>query len=680
LTVVSVSYPFARVGADAVGGAEQVLSTIDEALVREGHRSIVIAQEGSRCAGQLEAIPSPQGPIGIAERAVAHRYVREAIARVLRRQRVDVVHLHGFDFHAYAPDSGPPVLVTLHLPLDWYPREVLCRAASRMNLHCVSAAQRALRPEIGPLLDDIPNGVPLDRLRPCRGPKAAFALALGRICPEKGVADAVRAAREAHIRLVIAGCVFPYHEHQRYFELEVAPLLDEQRRFVGAVGARRKWRLLALARCLLVPSRAPETSSLVAMEALACGTPVVAYAAGALPSIVEHGRTGFIVRDVAEMAGAIHRSTELRRDDCRRAAEQRFSAALMVRRYLALYRRLAPRRPAPTARVLHHLSELTSIGEEWTDLCRGDPNATPFQYPQWLIPWCRHLNQESVAGVSLRDRGRLAAIVLASQERGALRLQGAGVSDYLGAAARSAEAVAEALAPLLRGAERVELGQLRPSSPLLEARLAGAVEDRSDPQDACPVLPLAAPAVPPEHWKYFRYCQRRMDRVGRFSVVEATEENLGGMLSDLFRLHQARWNGGGVLQGLEAFHAEVARGFLHAGMLRMLALRLDARTVAVLYAFATRDRTWFYLSGFDPGLEKLSPGVVAVGTAIERAAVEGHCAFDFLRGAERYKYWWGAGNAWTFQRRAIIACRKHEGFRPVACSGSSRTARAGQPP
>ena len=254
MTVVSVSYPFARVGADAVGGAEQVLSTIDEALVREGHRSIVIAQEGSRCAGELEAIPSPQGPIGIAERAVAHRYVREAIARVLGRQRVDVVHLHGFDFHAYAPDSGPPVVVTLHLPLDWYPREVLCRAASRMHLHCVSAAQRALRPEIGPLLDDIPNGVPLDRLRPCRGPKAAFVLALGRICPEKGVADAVRAAREAHIRLVIAGRVFPYHEHQRYFELEVAPLLDGQRRFVGAVGARRKWRLLALARCLLVPA------------------------------------------------------------------------------------------------------------------------------------------------------------------------------------------------------------------------------------------------------------------------------------------------------------------------------------------------------------------------------------------------------------------------------------------
>jgi len=154
--------------------------------------------------------------------------------------------------------------------------------------------------------------------------------------------------------------------------------------------------------------------------------------------------------------------------------------------------------------------------------------------------------------------------------------------------------------------------------------------------------------------------------MGRFSVVEPTEENLSAMLSDLFRLHQARWNGRGVLQGLEAFHDEVARGFLHAGMLRMFALRLDARTVAVLYAFARRERTWFYLSGFDPELEKLSPGVLAVGTAIERAAAEGATARSTSCAAPNATSIGGAHGMPGRSSAARSSPRKHEGFRPVA--------------
>jgi glycosyltransferase involved in cell wall biosynthesis/CelD/BcsL family acetyltransferase involved in cellulose biosynthesis len=654
LTVVNVAYAFARVGPDAVGGAEQVLSTIDEALVAEGHRSIVIAPEGSRCAGELVAIPPIQGPIDSGAHVRTHQRIRQAIARVLAGRHVDVLHLHGIDFHAYAPVSGPPILVTLHLPLDWYPREALLHAARRMHLHCVSESQRVRFPEIGPLLDDIPNGVRLDLLRPVRR-KRCFALALGRVCPEKGFADALRAAREARVPLLIAGCVFPYPEHQRYFEDEIAPLLDERRRFVGPVGSRRKRALLALARCLLVPSRAPETSSLVAMEALACGTPVIAYSAGALPSIVEHGRTGFVVRDSHQMAEGIRRAGELRQSDCRGAAEERFSAALMVRRYLALYRRLAPRRAPPAVRMLRNVAELESMREEWTALCRRDPHATPFQYPEWLIPWCRHLNQGRAAGAALRDACGLSGVVLASEENGTVRLLGGNVSDYLGAAAGSPGAAAESLAPLLRGARRAELQQLVPGSPLLEAQLAGIVEDQAEPQDVCPVLPLTPAAVPSEHWKYFRYCRRRMERIGHLQIIGATEENLDEALADLFRLHAARWDGKGVLQGLEGFHADVARGFLRQGMLRLFLLRLGADTVAVLYAFASGERTWFYLSGFDPAFEKLSPGLVAVGTAIEQATAEGHRHFDFLRGAEPYKYWWGARNTWTFRRRAVMA-------------------------
>jgi len=146
----------------------------------------------------------------------------------------------------------------------------------------------------------------------------------------------------------------------------------------------------------------------------------------------------------------------------------------------------------------------------------------------------------------------------------------------------------------------------------------------------------------------------RLARVGLLQTADETSGTLDALLDDLFRLHAARWSGRGVLRGLELFHSDVARGFLRERMLRMLVLRLDGRSIAALYAFATRDRTWFYLGGFDPRFEKLSPGTVAVGTAIERAVGEGHRAFDFLRGAEPYKYWWGARNTVTSRRSVVF--------------------------
>jgi glycosyltransferase involved in cell wall biosynthesis len=336
LAVLSVAYPFAPVSRDAAGGAEQVLAQIDASLVRAGHRSIVVACEGSRVAGTLVPVPRRDGVVTVRERSAACAAHIRAIAGALERWPVDVVHLHGIDFPTYLPQPGVAVLVTLHLPIAWYPPDALRPNRTDTWLNCVSWSQHhdcGVNPR---LCAPIENGVPAELLRSHHA-KRSFALVVSRICPEKGVHLAIEAAKKAGVALLIAGEVFPYPEHQRYFAEQIAPRLDHARRFIGRVDFARKRRLLAAARCVLVASSVPETSSLVAREALASGTPVVAFARGALAETVEHGRTGFLVQSVGDMARAIGQVAALDPRECRDTARTRFSAAVMGERYLALY-------------------------------------------------------------------------------------------------------------------------------------------------------------------------------------------------------------------------------------------------------------------------------------------------------------------------------------------------------
>ena len=344
LNILSVAYPLAPVSDATPGGSEQVLSILDRALTEAGHRSIVVGREDLVLRGTLVPTPYRDGPFTEEVKAEAEAEHRRAIAAALDRWPVDLVHIHGLDFHTYLPPPGVPVLITLHCPLEWYDEATLRPGRPGTYFHCVSASQRRTMPPDLDLLPDIPNGVDVDGLR-ARHAKRRFALALGRIAPEKTFELALDAAKLADFPLLLAGYVCPYEYHEYYFRWDIAPRLDAKRRFIGPIGFARKRRLLTAARCLLVSSQVAETGSLVAMEALACGTPVVAFPHGALADVVEHGRTGFLVHDVREMADAIEAAASIDPEACREAARQRFSAAKMVRSYLALYRRLARRRP-----------------------------------------------------------------------------------------------------------------------------------------------------------------------------------------------------------------------------------------------------------------------------------------------------------------------------------------------
>jgi glycosyltransferase involved in cell wall biosynthesis len=340
LTILNVAYVFAPVGPDTAGGAEQVLAVLDRALVADGHRSLVIACAGSKTAGELLATAPLPAKFTEDLRRRAQQEHLQRIEQTLRQWPVDLVHCHGHDFAEYLPPPGVPTLVTLHLPVDHYPPGALSERRLARYFNCVSASQRQRFPAHEAMLPEIPNGVPVGELQ-ARHAKRRFALALGRICPEKGFHHALDAAALARMPLLIAGQVFPYPDHEQYFAEKIQPRLGPHARFLGNLDFARKRRILTAARCLLMPSLIRETSSLVAMEAIACGTPVVAFPVGALPDLIEPGVTGFLVRDAREMAAAIHASEGIDHDRCRQIARQRFSLERMVEGYFGYYRKLA---------------------------------------------------------------------------------------------------------------------------------------------------------------------------------------------------------------------------------------------------------------------------------------------------------------------------------------------------
>ena len=338
LHVLSVAYPFAPVGPHAVGGAEQILTTLEAQLVARGICSLVVACEGSEPSGKLFPTALPDGLITAETREQVTRAHQQALDRALAG-RVDLVHMHGIDFHEYRIPAHVPVLVTLHVPPSWYPKEIWS-LPPHYQLQCVSESQRMSCPaNVRERLAVVANGVAIPTSAPAPA-KRNFALLLSRICPEKNLHAALAAARGAGIPALLAGQTFPYPEHKRYFEQAIRPLLGSRARLLGPVTGERKQRLLASARCLLLPSLAPETSSLTAMEAIASGTAVIAYRSGALPSILEEGRTGFLVNSVEEMTEAIHRVDAIHPAVCREVAAERFPLSRMADGYMELYSRL----------------------------------------------------------------------------------------------------------------------------------------------------------------------------------------------------------------------------------------------------------------------------------------------------------------------------------------------------
>jgi CelD/BcsL family acetyltransferase involved in cellulose biosynthesis len=294
-------------------------------------------------------------------------------------------------------------------------------------------------------------------------------------------------------------------------------------------------------------------------------------------------------------------------------------------------------------RVVTTLDE--DLVRHWDTLWRNDPNATPFQSPQWLLPWWRCFGGDGEPAIVTDGTTLLPAYILRDGDESLGMLLGIGNSDYLDVIGNGA--VLDALLEL--DCQLWDLQNLRPSSPLLAAALPDGWSDNVEDADRCPILSLEHPdtLLSTHARKKLRYYRRAIARDAEVTYETANAANLPELLAVLYDLHARRWQRRhlpGVLadEVTQSFHNEAAPRLLDAGALRMYAIRRNGTIVAVFYGFALQGTTYYYLSGYDPDLERLSIGNLIVAHAIEEAVREGMHTFDFLRGAEEYKYAWGA--------------------------------------
>lgn len=319
--------------------------------------------------------------------------------------------------------------------------------------------------------------------------------------------------------------------------------------------------------------------------------------------------------------------------------------------------------------IISNPDHLATLAPAWAALWRRRGDATPFQSPQWLLPWFKHFaSGGELTTIAVRDGDSLTSLaplyVLRDDDESLGMLLGTGISDYGDMLGDDAAAVFETIAGI--DCQAWDLQQLPPSSPLAIAALPDSLSDMPMDHDACPILSISDAGeelqnlISTHFRKKIRYYRRALARGGEVRIERATRENLDELLEALFALHAARWQQRGLPGVLadettQQFHREVALGMLDAGALRMYATRISERVAAIFYGFAHAGTVYYYLSGYEPELEKLSVGTLIVAHAIEEAVHDGATTFDFLRGAEEYKYAWGAKDRVNRRRQIFRA-------------------------
>jgi glycosyltransferase involved in cell wall biosynthesis len=348
MRIAQVAPLFESVPPKLYGGTERVVSHLTEELVRQGHEVTLFASGDSETSARL--VPGCPRALwetpGCRETLPHHVRLVEMVAG--EAHRFDLIHFHLDYVHFPVVGRLPcPTVTTLHGRLHPPDEAAFFETYPEVPLVSISDDQRRPIPGAN-WRATVHHGMPLDvhTFREAPGSYLAF---LGRVSPEKGLDKAIEIARRAGIPLRVAAKIYP--EERPYYENQIEPLLRASPwvEFVGEVGGAAKDAFLGNAHALLFPIDWAEPFGLVMIEAMACGTPIIAFRRGSVPEVMVEGVTGFVVEDVPEAAEAVARVPTLSRRDCRRVFDDRYTSARMARDYLTVYRRLLGDGPRPIA-------------------------------------------------------------------------------------------------------------------------------------------------------------------------------------------------------------------------------------------------------------------------------------------------------------------------------------------
>lgn len=324
------------------GGTERIVSYLTEELIRQGHDVTLFASGDSQTKASLISV-CDNNLRSDETVSMPEAYLFQSLEHAFRMApKFDIIHCHT-DFYAFPWTNccDTPVLMTLHGRMDLPELRHLYTLYSELPLVAISNSHRAPLPNAN-WIATVHHGLPEDLYHFQQG-SGQYLLFLGRISDVKCPDHAIEIAKRAGMPLKIAAKVDPVDKI--YFEEKIEPLLDHPLiEFVGEVTDIEKQDLLANAHALLAPYDWPEPFGLVFIEALACGTPVLAYRRGSVPEIIEHGKTGFICDCLDELVEAVPKITRLSQAACRESFERYFTVERMAEDYLFLYERLCEAR------------------------------------------------------------------------------------------------------------------------------------------------------------------------------------------------------------------------------------------------------------------------------------------------------------------------------------------------
>ncbi|HEY7522734.1 MAG TPA: glycosyltransferase family 4 protein [Candidatus Limnocylindrales bacterium] len=358
LRIALLAAPMASVPPVAYGGTERVVAALATELTRRGHQVTVFASGDSWVEAEVEPVV-PQALWGTGYQGDVSAHMLKAAARGwAKAEQFDLIHSHleafGFLLARHAP---VPVLSTLHGRLDGVGMPELIEEFADIPLVAISESQRRWAPAAN-WAGVVHNGLALADMPQAPEPDD-YLLFVGRVAVEKGIEDAIALARRARMPLKVVAKVHDATEHALYRKIRDSLTPDDQVEFLGELPPSARDPLYARARATLMLGAWPEPFGLVAIESMACGTPVIARRAGALPEILRHGTDGYLVDDVGEAELAVRMLDQLDRSGIRESTIERFSASRMTDAYERIYRRMLRPRTDRTPRE-ERLTELVA--------------------------------------------------------------------------------------------------------------------------------------------------------------------------------------------------------------------------------------------------------------------------------------------------------------------------------